>query len=147
MNKIVRSRDIVELPSGVEIDLHNFDVGECKTSEDAFELLQAIQEKIIEIEYHIDLFEAAGCRPNGTPYSTGDRIDLTWMPRAKKALAWAKVQKADAQMRMQSIAKKEKADERRSIGIAFMDQARLSLADDVFDAILKKAVAKLEAAQ
>lgn len=145
MNKIVRSSDIVELPSGVEIDLHNFDAQECKTQEDAFELLQAIQEKIIQIEYHIDLFEAAGCKPNGMPYTTGDRVDLTWMPRAKKALAWAKLQKADAQMRLQSISKQEKAEERRFIAIAFMDQARLSLADDVFDAVLKKAVAKLEA--
>ena len=57
MSKPLDRTDLVRLPSGVTIDLYDFNVKDCKTPDDAFELLQAIQEKIIDIEFHIECYD------------------------------------------------------------------------------------------
>ncbi len=103
----VTKTDYVKLPSGKEVNLYDLDLDVCKTPDDAWEVQQELQAKIIEIEYQLECY-SLGYGPQGEPLSPKDPPPVLWSARAKKALAWAKLQKSDANRRFQHLAKQEK---------------------------------------
>lgn len=135
-----RQPDLVLVPSGKEVDLGDIDVGSLETSDDCWEVLQALEEKIIDIDFQIAAHDI-GRFPDGKPYgSSGEvRADPLWLPKAKKALAWSRLRKADVQRRLGVIARHEKAAERNTVDRAFVNAAKLVLDDDLFGRLLKLA--------
>ncbi|MEM8972257.1 MAG: hypothetical protein AAGD43_09380 [Pseudomonadota bacterium] len=140
--------DVVDLPSGRRVDLNDrFDVSACETEDDAWYLLQAIQEKILDIEFQVECFEE-GYHPDGQRFSPNRPPPPMWMPRAKKALGWSRLQKSDAQREFQKIAKAAKEHEKRSrdlrIERQFVDVAKQKLSEDLFEQILTAAIERAQ---
>lgn len=135
--------DIIRLPSGVTVDLFDLDPRVCRTADDAWELGQALQEKIIEIDFQIECYGLGYW--NNKPISPENVAPPLWEARAKKALAWAKLNKSDAQNRFQKLAKAERGESERAkrseLGDAFIDAARAMLTDDEFAGIMAAAIA------
>jgi len=141
-----RPQDTAKMPSGAVIDMNDIDFALLKTADDCFELGQLLQERIIAIEYQLEC-HAAGFHSDGRPFSPDAPPQALWAARAKKALSFAKMQKADAAHRSQQIAKIERGDrqERQSkVERAFMDIAKTTLPEKKFQDILDRALLQSE---
>jgi len=141
-----RPQDTAKMPSGAVIDMNDIDFALLKTADDCFELGQLLQERIIAIEYQLEC-HAAGFHSDGRPFSPDAPPQALWAARAKKALSFAKMQKADAAHRSQQIVKNERGDrqERQSkVERAFMDIAKTTLPEKKFQDILDRALLQSE---
>jgi hypothetical protein len=128
--------DFVVLPSGAKVDLKNVNVRACRTQEDAFELMQCLQEKMISIDYQLECY-SLGYWPDGRQIKQDDKPEPLWLPRAKQAMAYAKMHKADAQNRLQRIAKAENLERYQRRERVFMDIAADILDEGTFSQIMK----------
>lgn len=134
--------DLVTLPSGAVVDMADVDVAVCRSAEDAQELITALSEKILSIEFHIDCFND-GFHPDGEPHSDERPKLPMWAPRAKKALAWSKLRKSEAQVLLSRFQKerndRDRVQERRER--AFVDVAKAMLPKADFDQMMMAAIA------
>lgn len=137
-----RPQDTAKMPSGAVIDMNDIDFALLKTADDCFELGQLLQERIIAIEYQLEC-HAAGFHSDGRPFSPDAPPQALWAARAKKALSFAKMQKADAAHRSQQIARDERIErlERQGkVERAFVDLAKVALPEKKFDELMKRAL-------
>jgi len=134
--------DLVTLPSGAVVDLLHFNARRCRTLDDAYELMSVLAEKILDIEYHIRCHKL-GCHPDGEPYSDDRPVPHLWLPRAEKALGWARLQKAEAQQNIQRLAQKERKamEQQTARERAFIDIAKALLPDSKFQELMLAAIA------
>ena len=102
--------DNLKLPSGAIVDLSDVDFSQCKSSDDCWEILQGLEEKIISIEFQLECV-GLGRHPNGSPLTSENPPPDLWEPRANQALKWCKLRKADAQRELGKFGKREKQDQ------------------------------------
>lgn len=138
--KRLRSEHVL-LPSGAVVDLFDFDLSVCRTAEDLHEVMLVCEEKIIEIEYQIDLFKVGYHAPN-FPVNK-DTHDPTWRARANKALAYAKMQKSEVQL---ILSRKNTEDRHRratqqnqTVAELFLKLAKAWMPKNKFDELIGKA--------
>lgn len=139
-----RRIDGVDLPSGGRIDFRNFITQDIVTEDDGNAVLAALSEKIVEITYQVAAHER-GYHPDGEPHTEARPALPLWLPRAHKALGWAKHHKMITQKRIEAIRAREKRtiEEQVAMERAFVEAARSVLPTRDFDRILSAAVAKV----
>ena len=89
-----RPADIVKLPSGATIDMNDIDIDALKTADDCHEVGQMLQERIIAIEYQLEC-HSLGYHSDGRQFTPDSPPQPLWAARARKALSYAKMTKAD----------------------------------------------------
>ena len=134
--------DIHTLPSGSRVDLLNFDAGAMRTLEDGHEALAILERKIIEIEFQIACHKQ-GYHTDGAPFTPERPPDAIWMPRASKALGWARLQKSRVTQRLASLARigSDRVAQQTARERAFIDIAKTILPADQFQQIMLAAIA------
>lgn len=123
------------LPSGAVVNLINLDTSLCRDGYDCDDLVLAIKEKIVDLEYQIECVDL-GLHPDGVPFTAERPLDRHWLARLKKALAWSKLQLADASMRKQHLSRGRKDDKSVTIQHLFVSTAKLILEPQVFEQIM-----------
>jgi len=118
--------DTMILPSGAEISVDRPDFDACNTVDDFLEIKYALNEKIIDIEYQIDLYEA-GCV---------QRTDPSWLPRAKASLKWAKLYRDEAQNRQGRRSQLEKQRLHAARDRSVVQVLKELLSQEDFDALI-----------
>lgn len=123
-----------EMPSGVIIDLNNFDAAALRTTDDCDEAEALIAAKMIEIEFQLACRDA-GFHHDGRKITDADPLPPLWLPRATKAMAWTKLQKAEVNQRRQKINRAANEARQTSAERRFIEVAREVLPADQFSAI------------
>lgn len=132
------TKDIVVLESGLELDLLNIDFSKCRTVDELNELDIILQEKVIEIDFQIECYNQ-GYHPDGTAFSPERPPPILWEPRAKKAMAWTKLQKQEINLLRQRLAKNKDKVDFRVVSEVFVDLCHLVMPKDQFDDIMGRA--------
>lgn len=137
-----RRIDGVDLPSGGRVDFRNFITQDIVTEDDGNAVLAALSEKIVEITYQVEAHER-GYHPDGEPHTDARPALPLWLPRAHKALGWAKHHKMITQKRIETIraGEKRKVSDQAAMERAFVEAARSVLPESEFDRIISAAVA------
>lgn len=123
-----------EMPSGVIIDLNNFNASALRTTDDCDEAEALIAAKMIEIEFQLACRDA-GFHADGRKITDADPLPPLWAPRATRAMAWTKMQKAEVNQRRQKINRAANEARQTSTERRFIEVAREVLPADQFGAI------------
>jgi hypothetical protein len=152
----IRKTDFVDFGGGSTVDLCDFVVTNLKSAEDCQEAMVALMEKIISIEYQIELYDA-GFHSDGEPFSPERRPNPTWRARANKALKLTKMHRQETQNRAGLLAREQAAyterEQRREFESIFLEVVRAKLPRHEYAALalaaneLMRTPAKMEAAE
>lgn len=135
----IRKSEFVDFEGGSTVDLCDFVVTDLKNAEDCQEAMVVLMEKIANIEYQIELYDA-GFHSDGEPFSPERKPSPVWRARANKALKLTKMHRQEAQNRAGYLSRKiglqlEEA-RRREVEAMFVEVARGKLPRNEFAAIL-----------
>lgn len=126
----MRDDNVNTLPSGQAFNIDRPDFTLLATPEEFTAIRAKLTEKIISIEFQIDMFEAGA-------YAAEDRqLPRDWLPRANKALKYAKLWRDQCQSHQGAALERHRQAIQQRIERKFVDVARVELPKADFDRIM-----------